>query len=295
MRRRTILLLTSITTIFLALILSGCAVRDAEEPAWEDVPKYGGYGNSPPPPAIHRPPWKSKEDLPGSLRHRIEELHAAKDRIFTPLDGTVEDFSVTELPVPAAVAQLSNDCNMLCGIEIIPWPVSPEGVTSVPVWRISLSMQHATPRQILDKLVSMDPNFIWFEDQGIANLVMREAYEDPDYPLNRRIPHFQVKDRPLTRVFFAPRDTLFGLPEVRESLAFGGGARWPLEFEPRVSVDAIDSTPRQIINMVARKVGMSWSAMACRGCELVNGRQRVGFRMHPEMPPPRYYDRAIGH
>jgi len=90
-----------------------------EEPAWEDVPKYGGYGNSPLPPAIHRPPWKSKEDLPSSLRHRIEKLHAAKDRIFTPLDGTVEDFSVTELSVPAAVAQLSDDCNVLCGIEVI--------------------------------------------------------------------------------------------------------------------------------------------------------------------------------
>ncbi|MHC4337804.1 MAG: hypothetical protein ACYSTG_07640 [Planctomycetota bacterium] len=290
MRRIKTFLLISMIAFFPAFFLCGCTVPVAEEePAWEDVPKYGGKGNSPPPPAIHRPPWKSKEDLTSLLRHRIENLYAAKDRDFTPLDGVVEDFSVTELPVPAAVAQLSNDCNVLCGIEVIPWPVT----TSVPVWRISLSIQHATPGQILDKLVSMDPNFIWFEDQGIANLVMREAYESPDYPLNRRIPHFQVKDRPLTRVFSAPRDALFGLSEVWESLAFGGGARWPVEFEPRVSVDAIDLTVRQIINEVARKVGMSWSAVASRGYA-GNGRRRVGFRMHPEMPRPRYYDRTIG-
>lgn len=233
------------------------------------------------------PRYQSIEEVPGTLRQRLEELHAARDRDFTPLDGMVQDFSVTDLTVPKAVHLLSNDCNVLCGIEVIPWPVGPEGFTPVPLQRISLSLQQATPKQILDKLVSMDTTFIWFEDQGIANLVMRQAYESTDYPLNNRIPEFQVKDRPYTMVFggrYLP--ALFGLPQVRDYLVFGSSGRWPREFEPQVSVDAVDATVRQIINQVARKVGMSWSAVSQK---TPSGERWASFHMHPRIPAPHCY------
>jgi len=242
----------------------------------------GSYGSSA---GFHR--YQSIEELPLNLRHRVEKLHAARDRDFTPLDGIVEDFSVADLTVPEAVAELSNEYTVLCGIEVIPWPSGPEGLTPVPLQRISLSLQEATPRQILDKLVSLDPGFTWFYDQGVANVVMRQAYDSPDYPLNERISEFKVTDRQYTMVFggrYVP--WLFGLPQVRDKLAFGSSGRWPRELEPRVSVDAVDATVRQIINDVARKVGMSWSAVSektPRG----EREQWVSFHMLPKIPSPR--------
>jgi hypothetical protein len=232
------------------------------------------------------PRYGSIEELPSNLRQRIDELHIAIERDFTSLDGIITDFSVTELTIPEAVCRLSSNYTVLCGIEVIPWPGSPERLAPAQLQRVSLSLQQTTPRQILDKLVSMDATFIWFEDEGIANLVIRKAYESPDYPLNKRILHFKVNDRPYTMVFGSPYlpAGLFQLPEVLESLVFGSSGRWPSEFEPRVSVDAVDSTVRQIINKVARKVGMPWSAVLC---ETPKGEPWVSFHMHPIIILPR--------
>lgn len=261
-----------------------------EKPVQEDVfePIYGGYGNTSPPPPISQPRYQSIEELPDNIRLRIEELHAARERDFTPLDGIVDDFSVTNLNVPEVVAQLSSDCNVLCGIEVIPWPDSPLDSTTWPTQRISLSLHKVTPMQILDKLVSLDPTFTWFEDEGVANVVMRRAYGNPDYPLNRQVAQFQFKEhRPYSSVFLGPRPALFLLPEVRGSLLISITGRWPDELEPQVSVDAVDTTVRQIINKVAWEVGMSWSIVS-RG--IFHGKHVAGFRMHPRMPEPGYYD-----
>jgi hypothetical protein len=237
------------------------------------------------------PRYQSVEELPLTLRRRIDELHASRNRDVTPLDGMVQDFSFKNFTVPEAVRQLSIDYTVLCGIEVIPWVDSPEGLAPAQLQRVSLSLQQTTPRQILDKLVSLDPTFIWFEDEGIASLVIRKAYESPDYPLNKRVLHFKVNDRPYTMVFggrYLP--ALFGLPQVRDHLVFGSSGRWPRELEPRVSVDAVDATVRRIINQVARKVGMPWSAVLC---ETPSGEPWVSFHMHPRIPVPRCFQEPM--
>lgn len=296
-RRQKLLFWTLLTTIFLSVFLSGCEAPAAEEiPLTEGVTSVEELLTAEEISAAHQdigtkyerssmPPYTSIEELPPFLRQRVEELHAARERDFTPLASIVDDFSVTELTLPEAVAHLSNNYNTLCGIEVLPWPAGPESLSPAALKRISLSLQNRTPRQILDKLVSMDPSFTWFKDQGVANLVIREAYESRDYPLNKPIPQFHVENRPYTMIFGGPYPpTVFGLPQVRESLVFGSSGRWPRELEPRVSVDAVDATVRQIINQVAREVGMSWSAVLC---ELANGEPIVWFHMHPRIRPPR--------
>ena len=247
----------------------------------------GGYGSS-----ASFPRYGSIEELPSNLRQRIDELHAARERDFTALDGIIADFSITDVTVAEGVAQLSNNYNVLCGIEVIPWPGSPEGLAPAQLQRVSLSLQQTTPRQILDKLLTMDETFIWFEEHGIANLVIRKAYESTDFPLNKRISHFKVNDRPYTMVFGSPYlpAGLFQLPEVHESLVFGMSGRWPSEFEPLVSLDIVDATVRDIINQVARKVGMSWSAVLC---ETPSGEPWVSFHMHPRIPVPRCFQEPV--
>lgn len=265
-----------------------------EKPVQEDVfePIYGGDGNTPPPPPMRPSPYQSIEELPGVLRQRIDELYAAIERDFTALDGTINDFSVNDLTVPEAVRWLSINNTVLCGIEVIPWPGSPEGLDPAQLQRVSLSLQQTTPRQILDKLVSLDPTFTWVDNEGVANLVIRKAYDSPDYPLNKRIAHFKVNDRPYTMVFGGPYlpAGLFQLPEVYESLVFGSSGRWPREFEPLVSLDIVDATVRDITNKVALKVGMPWSAVLC---ETPSGEPWVSFHMHPRLPVPRCFQEPV--
>lgn len=257
-----------------------------KRPVQEVEPIYGGDGNTPPPPPMRPSPYQSIEELPSVLRQRIDELHEARERDFTSLDGTIADFTITDVTVAEGVAQLGNNYNLLCGIEVIPWPGSPDGLAPALLQNVSLSLQQTTPRQILDKLISLDPTFTWVENEGVANVVMRQAYESPDYPLNKRIAHFKVDDRPYTMVFGGPYlpAGLFQLPQVSESLVFGSSGRWPREFEPLVSLDIIDATVRVITNQVARRVGMPWSAVLCK---TPSGEPWVSFHMHPRIPVPR--------
>lgn len=238
----------------------------------------------------YEPNVKSIEELDYTSQQRLAVLYAAKDRKFTQLDDVINEFSFENLTIPQAVAKLSNDCNVLCGIEVIPWPAEKEGLKPAKLSTYSLSVQKTQVRKILDKLVSLDPNFVWFEEQKTANLVMRKAYERPDYPINKVIKEFNVEDKPYSYILFGgigiPNynlPALFLLPEIRDFLGFGGSARWPTEFEPRVSVDITNATARQIINYVGREVGMSWCAALCTS---PGGEPWVAFVMYPNIIVP---------
>lgn len=268
--KRTFFLFAVVVGMALLLLPFGRIVWSDEETV---VGTSGGSGDE--------PQYQSIDDLPANIRNRIEEQYAARDRKRTDLDTKVENFVVVELTVPEAVTKLSNDYCVLCGIEVILWPPGTEGLMSVDLKRVSVSLQGATPRLILDKLVSLDPAFCWVEDRGIVNLVMRTAYQNSDYPLNVRIPKFRVKDRPYTMVFgSAYYPSLFNLPQVQDKLVFASSGRWPREFEPKVSVDLKQSTVREVINQVAREVGMSWSAIAAKQS---NGKDVVWFHMIPKL------------
>lgn len=232
------------------------------------------------------PQYQSVEELPASLRQRIEVLHAAKERRFTPLDGIIERFSIREETVPQAVAKLCNDHTVICGLEVVPWPSTSQDPVLRNLKRFSVSFEKASPRQILDSLVSKDPAFLWVEERGIANVVPTKAYNSPAYPLNKKIPQFEVEDRPYTMVFAGavyPARALFGLPEVQETLPIGGSGRWPPEFAPRVSLRAVDKSIREIINEVSRKVGMSWSLTSCLQGD---GESMAVFQMYPQLSLP---------
>ena len=242
----------------------------------EDDPVIAGYGSS------DEPQSESIEDLPANMRQRIEALYAARNRKFTVLDGILEEFAVTDLTVPEAVAKLSNDHNVLCGIEVVPWPPGSDGLKPLDLEHISISLVKKTPREILDSLTVLDPTFTWTEDKGIANLMVRSAYESPEYPLNIPIPEFRVNDRPYTMVFgsrYYP--SLFVLPQIVDALKIGSSGRWPRELEPKLSLDTINMSARQITNQVAREVGMSWWMVACKTA--THKEDIVWFHMLPKV------------
>jgi len=234
----------------LLLLPFGGSVRADQEAV---VGISGGSGDG--------PQYRSIDDLPANIRQRVDELYAARNRKFTSLDGVVPEFSVAEVNVAEAVAKLSNEHNVLCGIEVVPWPADPKKLSGFTLQKVSLCLRNATPRQILNNLVLLDPTFAWVEDRGIANVVMRQALESPTYPLNIRLPAFHAKGRPYSTVFVGEPPSLLGLAEIVDRIAIGTVAGWPREFEPPVTVDAVNATPRQIINQVARELGMSWTVV----------------------------------
>ncbi len=83
-----------------------------------------------------------------------------------------------------------------------------------------MSLQVTTPRQILDNLISLDNTFVWVEDHGFANIIMRSAYDSPTYPLNLNVAGFTVEDKPYLQAFLgAPGEWgLFQLPQVSPTL-----------------------------------------------------------------------------
>lgn len=239
----------------------------------------GGYGS-----AGTLPQYQSVDELPSSLRHRIQVLRAAKERRFTPLDGIIERFSVREETVPEAVAKLCNDHTVVCGLEVVPWPQAAHRPSSDTLKRVSATFENTSPRQILDNLVSADPTFSWIENDGVANIVLSKAYKSTTYPLNTKVSEFDVEERPYTMVFLGPpAPALLALPQVQEALLIGSSGRWPREFEPRVSLHAVDKTIRQIINQVSREVGMPWLLASC---VQPNGESIAVFQMYPQISLP---------
>jgi len=222
-------------------------------------------------------PWKSL----------VDALYAARNRKFTALDGKVEKFSVDQLTVPDAVAKLSNEDNVICGIEVIPWQSSSKELKSFALPRVSLSLQNTTPRQILNKLISLDPTFTWVEDQGIANVIIRSAYDSPTYPLNLTVDKFSVTDRPYSMVFFPGILLnvwgLFELPQVAPALPIGHTGKWPTKFEPQVTFEMRGASVRKIANRVAREVGMSWSLVWNDCLSPERGKSTAMFWMIPNV------------
>lgn len=229
--------------------------------------------------------WKSIDDLPANIRSHVDALYAARSRKFTALDGKIEKFSVSKLTVPEAVAELSNQANVICGIEVVSWQSSPTELKSVVLPQVSLSVENTTPRRILDKLISLDQTFVWGEDSGIANVVMRSAYNSPAYPFNLTIDEFSVAGSPYSNAFIGEPHVwgLFQLPQVSPALPIGMSGKWPTKFEPQVTLDAHGACVRKIVNEVARQVGMSWSLVWHDAPRSTPGKSGAMFWMIPKV------------
>ncbi len=229
--------------------------------------------------------WKSIDDLPANVRSHVDALYAARSRKFTALDDKIEKFSVSKLTVPEAVAELSNQANVICGIEVVPWQSNSTELKSVVLPQVSLSVENTTPRRILDKLISLDRTFVWVEDSGIANVVMRSAYKSPTYPFNLTIDEFSVAGSPYSNAFIGEPHVwgLFQLPQVSPALPIGISGKWPTKFEPQVTLDEHGVCVRKIVNDVARQVGMSWSLVWHDAPGSTSGKSGAMFWMIPKV------------
>lgn len=124
----------------------------------------------------------------------------------------------------------------------------------VPKRLLTLHLEHATVRQILDALCRADPRFTWSTDGATVDVYPRDVVGDPSYLLNRRIPIFALRDarRVEDGLFAIPRQ----LPPPTEQVAVsqvGGSDPYP---PTPWNLTLKDVTVRQVVNRLAAHGGV---------------------------------------
>jgi len=216
--------------------------------------------------------------LPPSLG--AQAANTASERPRATLDQVVDGFSVEEVSLPDVLHYLFNRDHVIVGIELLA-PV-PEGETrSAPSHVMPFATFGPAPvRDILDELVALDPEFVWREDAGVANLVRRADLEDPAYVFNQMVEEFEVEDIPydlaVTKILGITYHDLGALP-------WGRFVRHRSEEGPRVTLRLRGATVRQIINEIAWQTGLAWEVRLMRHRD---GHQTMLFSTAARFGPP---------
>ncbi len=236
-------------TLVLAAVL---AVQDLGLTAVMAAPRPDSIGVAAPTPSEKPRPVRSINVGPGPALSTEEAMWA---RHFPPaqpvlgLDDVIESLSITEATVSTILSILGNDYGLRHGIEQIWWKI-PEAEPKL----LSFEVNEIRVHDLLDKLVSLDPRYLWTSDGEYVNFILRAAYETADYPLSIIIPEFEVIDAAYAHA------SMRILRVVREQtgLVTGGGLRHSPDFGPKVTFSVENATPREILNEIARQADMSW-------------------------------------
>lgn len=165
------------------------------------------------------------------------------------LDEVIESLAITEASVPTILRVLGNDYGLRYGIEEIWWNIPEEGSKL-----ISFEVKDVEVHDLLNKVVGLDPRYLWARDGEYVNFILRDAYKADDYPFNTNISKYEVEDMPYAQAYWPP------VVELYETTGFGIGAglRHPPDFGPTVTASMQNASVREILNEVARQTDMCW-------------------------------------
>jgi hypothetical protein len=167
------------------------------------------------------------------------------------LDTKVKTFAVDNLTVPTAIVLLGNAlANFRYGLEC---PLEGPGITSGK--RVSVRLENASLRAILDRLTALDPNYVWEEKEGFVSIRCRQSEERLRPLLDQRLARFCLLDA-------LAQDALVTL--LDEINSKGHGVKISLmEGIPRadkvfVAIDEKDVPAREVLNRLVALSGYSW-------------------------------------
>ena len=169
------------------------------------------------------------------------------------LTATIPHFSATDTKVVDILRTLSRDYGLRYGLEEVPWKAEEQPSASV-----SLQVEGATVREVLDYLVRLDRRYAWESDGDYANFFLRQASEAPDYPLNVPLEAVTISGK----AYVEATGTVMVLLYEKTGFAFGQGARHPRGFGPQVTLSRQDATGRRLFNEIARQADMCWEIRA---------------------------------
>lgn len=225
-----------------------------------------------------------------SLRTTLQRTWDAQEKTPLGLDDVIESFVVEDEDVPSALARLSNEHNVLCGIAVVPYPPQYLQPNGAPLFRpLRASLSRATVRQILDTLVALDPCFEWREDRGVINLALRGTFGQEQHPLHTVIPEWTADGVPYVIALYGDPSwsgtPLFRSGRLPDDFPVGIGYSGPAWDEwPLVTVYAENETLLQILNDIAGQLHLSWWMFDLR----LIGRDYVACVLGIDIPPTPY-------
>jgi hypothetical protein len=208
--------------------------------------------------------WRFSVVLPVAMLCAIAAAQVEPD-INSVLNHRVAVFDLTDATVIDGFSKLSAEpiSGLHLGIEEIlraRWSDLP-----TPSVKLSLKLQSATVRGILDALCERDNRYQWSADGATINVFPRDSLRDTTFFLNKKIPQLELSGVPNPEQALTPLARL--LPDEQLGYAGVGGdssyaPTWTTRFE--------DVTVRQFINRISEHIGP-------RGGWILNGSKDQRF------------------
>ncbi len=182
--------------------------------------------------------------------------------------------------IASALASLAESTGVLLGFETVM-----EDDPYIGPDQFAWSLRGGTLQQVLDHIVTLDSRYEWRERNGVIHVRPKEAFDDARHFLNRRIPHFELKDAlPLHATFELHRlfrgECQIGHPiydKRREQFL----SQQPTAMRKPVSVALDDASVLDIMDAVIKAHGrLYWN---------------VTYRVPPDVSKPEWpmYDYAL--
>jgi hypothetical protein len=155
-----------------------------------------------------------------------------------PLDRVVRDFQLPTALPPCGLATAVYDFARKTGVHVgFERPRGCTGRASFPKLETTAAIEGGLKASdVLDRLLTLAPDYGWMEMNGVAVLRPRSAWTDPNNGLNVRIPPFHATDASISQML----STILSLPD-----RVGGDSR-------RFSVDFPGGTIAEALSAIVR-------------------------------------------
>ncbi len=122
-----------------------------------------------------------------------------------------------------------------------------------PVIRFTARIENVSIRQALDWLFQLDPRYTWKAEERFVNVFPRYVERDPEYPLNRTIRFFEVRNANSAGGAAMAAADHAEPPQQLAVLQLGD-----THFSKPVSFTFEGVTLRQALNQIARQLGPTY-------------------------------------
>jgi hypothetical protein len=184
------------------------------------------------------------------LAFHVPSQQASTMSQFDPLEQKVGSFELNDETVGDALARLNQSFDISISIEGV---LPEEGTVTNPELRAKI--ENRTLAEVLDRLCTLDPRYVWTRDGDSVNFIPRTRLNDPTYFFNRILPELQLEQ--VRRVDDAAIAVVHQLGDPDENLIFMGIGGTQSFAEPwTASFSSI--TVRRALNRIARQLGPTY-------------------------------------
>ena len=162
--------------------------------------------------------------------------------------------------VPRAAIRIAESLQVPLGLELVPEPCAEKG-KKYPDQQDEVVLTGMSVTRAFDRLVQLDERYVWSEADGVLILRPGTTWFDPNHFLNRKIPHFRVKDGRMWAAMDAVHLALGGARGPADEV-------WPAstpQSDRRITVSLGTTTVLNALNASVRAHGsLRWTVEYCK-------------------------------